>query len=1283
MDAPPEVEVAHEYEHALPVGPAPFRSGAMMPVPHGQPFEATVAKVLQTIADPATLWGPELAAIWFDAAAGNNVDRALIQTVEKQVRAMTREQLEAMEAGLAHVDDGYLSTIRKDDPNRLKLERGQQIGLLISDVVHRELGNRPVPQVEVRYRFFAKYRAKRAERTRLLAKPTKAQAERARTQAVHARKQAVVDGSLHTMTQPLGNTRARVTEAGKVLPSRPKVDICLNQLFRALPVRSPSPKIRRELVWESKPTPESDEKYINQFRGHIGRTLLRMDTHHLVNVLANLDHASDAHKNDFRFGILCQAVKDQLTHRGYETAQQALTFAGEVLDTLRTPADRADPVQVASKLRQLMEQLTNLAIGARMPAETFHAMVFDTLASYADQPAYREAVSALIRQMPDELLFAIADSGGTRVMNTQGDRWITSLAASRRQVLKTGAECTAAVTAATTMLGGGGAGGAVDPAGLVSALARVQKSYEHITTSSIPLNELASDIGQLGDSLNSLEASVFNAMTLTQLRSVVSFFASTRLDMGDAFISVISARLHIGEFVDAAAGLARALDPQVLSEKTEGFVPMLLATQAAHEKMKAVGVQVTDPTSQDPIPQHANEMLIAAKHLFVTVPADTFAEMKMVDLLKVQTAFKALQIDPGLASRMVIARRLGLASDVQEVDEEFNAQLADKFPLAELELEDDVVAAPVPGAELPIGQTARLLANITSIVKSGRDNAWRSVTLQYDSLIDEVVASGAKFDPSDDDQLAQANDAAVSLVMDALAHAAQTSTGATQVGVLLRHLPPSYLKTIGTSTPSARVSPATHNRLIELVNDTWAAEATAVSARFDAAVAQCQPASAAALRLVLARHSELAAWEISPRKSSLDLLATALLDQVSQIAELDAAEIASLSNMGLGPDFAQKIGQASAVRATALSARHASLWAQGLAGLRAGRLDDAVRALRRATHIAGEMNLAHHLPVANAPMTTDSSRDFHDALMQRMWDELGADQQAEVARLITTPEIRGLIWVLEAPSVTGASGVDPEQVSQRKMLSDDLKRLGPPGAVFDNARASVAVLEVVEQAFAGDLGEDIASTQPLPVAAPEIGQSSPVPARRSSSIDAAQEVTLRRWRNAMSLLSQGELARGLVNLKDAVSLTDEVAQLQWQEGGGIGTVSEHDRQATITQMKLSENQMTLFAQALNRPDVRELIEALRAVAGSARADTNPALPVMRAVLMDLELVREKLNAVPELDPVPEFESLRISAAMREVVIEGFRTELGLRGERLAKEAFESHSPVRPRRPSPV
>ncbi len=422
---------------------------------------------------------------------------------------------------------------------------------------------------------------------------------------------------------------------------------------------------------------------------------------------------------------------------------------------------------------------------------------------------------------------------------------------------------------------------------------------------------------------------------------------------------------------------------------------------------------------------------------------------------------------------------------------------------------------------------------------------------------------------------------------------------------------------------------------------------------------------------MITAHANLTAWDVAPPAGSLDLLGASLANRVDLIEQLGATDIASLKGMDLGIN--RQIRQASAKRANDLTARHTQLWLGGLESLRAGALEAGTLALRQAIDLAGEINRCHHL-VAGTPITQDSSRAFHDVLMQDLVAVLSPAYKAELAHRFVRSDLRQLISALEAPYTADSSGLTQDQASRRKALADNLKLFAPEGAQYRPVRASAEVMAAVEGAFASDLRESATPAAPRPAAAPRAA------AKESSAVlEIKAAGVVREWSAAMLALGKGNLHEGLAKLKKAVFLGEELEleQVQAQKKHRQkGAVSSADHRRVVRQMKLDKAQQTQFMTTLNNPQVRQLIVALGYVSAYAPDSANRALPLIRRVAVDLELLCERLSIAP-------FESVTVSLDMREVVINGFRNELGLRGERLVNEALETHSPIRPNRPAPV
>ncbi len=1159
-DVSPEVEAAPAPtpERPLPIGPAAFQRGPNMLVPQGKPLEAAVAKVLQTIADPETVWKQEHSAVGFDAAPGDDLDRALVATVEQQVRAMGPAELDALARGLEHVDC-FRCTIdpHATDADRLKLGRAQQLNLLISDVVHSELGGKRIagmradeaealaqkargglmrrkgeqepssPKLKGKQRTKGSGTAaapagkhpgasaslrsdeQTAIQTQAMLRTNEQTATKAN--AMRERAQANVRASLGLMSKPLGVTQARdavpMTKvqrlkrwmtrghqtdlatgevlgrtADKARPGRNRVNGALDVLFHAVPLPNSSGRFKTVLLWESRPVPlHANEPYVNSFRAHISRTLLRMDTHQLLAVLDNLKNADDEHKNDFRVGILRQAVNDQLTYRGHGVARQAQDLVSEVLDTLSTPAERSDVTQAGEKCQTMMQRLSDLARAHSLPAETYNSLVLDTLAGMAEKPEYSEALIALVGHMSDPQLFAIADAKSTQVVKTTSHKWFAALAASRRQDTQERRDCVGALDAHFKVLNSDGGMG---EASFVISLDRIRRTYQRVLASGVtldPEDPLVMKLQDLNESLQSIHDDFFRGMEDDELRKVLSFFATTGFDAPESFTQVINHRLKVGPFIDAARALAQSMAPEALTVGHGAFVRALGLAGERHADMRTMGVQVTHHDSAAPMVSHASLALMDAARLLPKVPLKTFSQMNRRDLRVVQAAFAELNMDPGAAINAVIVRRLNPLTTPEPSEEQVQASTG-RFVVPEAPLDHDDAVVPAPNAKVALASTEQFLARVSRMAASSRRDLSASVSLQFDELIEGIafdVASdlpetyqGSAVTPEEVDAVRQvARQAAPALIVDALATRAQNAGGRAQVKTLLQHLTQDQLGAIGGSKPSGHIQLSAHAELIELVNEVWKERSNAANADFDTAITQLiasKPSDdSAVLARVLAAHAALVAWDMPPRPAATTSLAAALKRRESQISQLKAADMLALKNLSGDRDVDLLVQSVSMKRADALIAPHARLWVDGLARLKAGSLEDGVRVLRRAMGMAREFNELQHLGSGQA-VSERSTNDLHDALMRTMIGGLSPAQREDFAQVIDQAPIRELISVLEAPSMMNHSGLTSEQVIQRKALSEDLKRFGRAGAKFEPVGASISILEAVETAYTSD-----------------------------------------------------------------------------------------------------------------------------------------------------------------------------------------------------------------------
>ncbi|MES2786908.1 MAG: hypothetical protein V4684_15700 [Pseudomonadota bacterium] len=1292
-----------------------------------------MAKVLATIADPDTEWEQDHCAIGFQTPPHDDIDRELITTITKQVRAMTLADLDALKAGLDHVDCYQLSIPRNlPEPDRLKLERGQQTSLLISDVVHGELASKRVSgmrkaQAEglaqqargpltrpkgVQEPSHPKQKSTRGAKpddaAKHDAKPnretnvfrSKAQMA-AKAQAMRTRVQANVNASLGFMTRPLGMTKARdaieMTKVqkfkrwvslanhktdpitGNVLsrypdrakPSQNQVNVALDALFAAVPTPNPGSRAKSVFFWESKPTLDQDDAYKNAFRGHIGRTLLRMDTPHLVEILHNMLSASDQHKADFRFGMLSQAIDDQLMHRGYHIAEQASDLVADVLNTLMAPAARSSAVAVGDLCSDLLLNLDSLARTGKLPDPAYYALVHNAFARQAENPQARTAIAALLEQVPADIFFAITDANKPRPVTSQGHRWIAALAETRRQAIQGVSSkqdkvkaLGEAIDAASAALS---SGARQDPAAIVDALSNVGRLYRELPGAGISLDpgrigkRVPEQLAKLRDAVQTMDVAVFNEMQPADLSAALGVFSIPGLDASPGVTEIINRRLKIGPFMEAAGSLTRSLSQAALQADPMGFIRPLLRTHQRHTEMRAMGVQLSQQRDHDSVAPRANQALKSARIAIANIPVAAYEAIKnRGDLRAIQAALQDLEIDPGPQVNAAIAERLAppgrLALRAEAV-----IRLRDRFPLPGEGLDDHLATVPFPQASRVLAETDKFLARVSRIAASAGSGVSSRAGLQFEGLRESI---------GDDTQ--GGVEEAAALLVDGLATRTQTLAGQAQIKTLLQILPPAQLEQLGTAQPSGRIPLAIHAEFIALVNDAWEARAIAASQRFDTAVANWLAGEPAqhleSLSALIAARGDLRAWDVAPQTYSLDLLSARLANRVDLIAQLDAKDIASLKSMSLGID--RQIRQASARRANDLTARHSKLWLGGLESLRAGALEAGTRVLRQAMVLAGEIDRCHHL-VAGTPLTQDSGRVFHEVLMQNFVAELSTAQKADFAALVVRSDVRELMSVLELPYTAASGGVTQDEASLRRALFDNLKLFAPEGTQYRPVRPSAEVMAAVAQAFVSELRESGAPVAQIPAVAREVA------AKESSAVSALRAASGRAWSDAMILLGKGDLHEGLAKLKLAVSMGEEVEQVQAQEKQGQDvTVSPAHQQAVVTQMKLDETQLKQFALTLNNPEVRELIVALRYVSSYAPDSANRALPLIRRVAMDLELLRDRLS-------IPPFETVTVSVDMREVVISGFRAELGLRGERLVKEALETHSPIRPTRSARV
>ncbi|MDP3618178.1 MAG: hypothetical protein Q8R63_00155 [Ramlibacter sp.] len=744
------------------------------------------------------------------------------------------------------------------------------------------------------------------------------------------------------------------------------------------------------------------------------------------------------------------------------------------------------------------------------------------------------------------------------------------------------------------------------------------------------------------------------------MRALLRFFSIPGVVAPSWLREIIDRKLKISPLIEAAGSLAASLSAPAVTADPKAFIAPLLLAREHHAEMKAMGVRLVSQGDEDTVAPHANLKLIAARSLIANVPASVFAGMNRGDLRLVQDAFRDLEINPGPTINAAIAKRL--APPGRPAPRVEAGRPRDRFAVPDGGLDEDGAVIPSPHARQALAETDGFLARVARIEASGGTGVSGRAALQFDGLRDNIQQD---FEVTGEE--------AAALVIDGLATRTQTPGGLAQIKTLLQHLPPAELEQIATSQPTGHIVLAHHVELIDLVNDAWEARAKAAGERFDAAVAQLLAAEPEkrleSLSAAIAAHTELMPWGQSPRDDSLDLLSGGLANQGPLISRLGAGEIAALKSMNLGINAV--ISRATAQRVNDLTFHHSGLWLDGLTRLRAGQLKEGILALRQAINLSAEINRCHHL-VAGTPVTQDSSRDLHNLLMQEVFARLSVAQKADFKEMMDRLEIRELISVLEVPYNAASTGGTSEQASLRNRLADDLKLFAAPGTQYYRVRVSAEAVAAVEQVFTSD----VADTPVAPVGAlTDTKRPVELAAADSNALKALQHETANRWSSAMSALGAGHLQSGLAQLKAAVSLADEVAQLQAQQRRPKGAASEAARQAVVTQMQLSSDQRQQFARALNRPEVRELYAALAVVATFAPELTNPALPLMRRLVMDLILIREQLS-------LPPFQLVTVSVQMRNVVITGFGAELGYRGERLATTAFENHSPIRPTRLSP-